>query len=71
MCHVQAEVEVCDCDLLRLVLLPCGFGVCAGDSSGECRRVFGLLFQHFCEELGVLAIKRPVGRRCGLVSRDL
>lgn len=71
MCHVEADVEICNCDLLFLVLLPCGLGVGADDSSGDCRRVFGLLFQHFREKLGVLAVERPVGRRCGFILGDM
>ena len=63
MCHVEADVEIGDCDLF---LVFC-FGVRTNDSSGECRRVFGLILQHCCEELSVLAVERPVGRRCGLI----
>ena len=59
MGHVEADIEVGDCDLLLPVLLACRFGVCAHHSSGEYRRVSCLLFQHLCEELGVLGVKRP------------
>ena len=71
MCHVEADVEICDRDLLFLVLLPCSFRVCADDSSGEGWRVFGLLLQHFREEFGVLAVERPVGRRRGFILGDV
>lgn len=71
MCHVEAHVEIRDCDLLFAVLLPCRFEVCAHHPSSECRRVFRLVFQHFCEELGVLAVERPVGRRCRFIPGDV
>ena len=64
MCHVEADVEISDCDLLFL-LIP--FEMTTDYSNGVYGRVFGLILQHCCEELGVLAVERPVGRRGGLI----
>lgn len=71
MCHIEADVEISDCDLLFLVLFSCCFVVCAHDSSGICGRVSRLFYQQFFERFGVLAVKRPVGCCCNLISRDV
>ena len=71
MCHVKPDIEIGDCNLFSLILFPLGLDMCADDSSGVYRRILRLLFEHFCEKVGVLSVERPVGRCCGFIAGDL
>ena len=71
MCHVKPNIEIGDCNLFGLVLVLPSLGMCANDSSGVYRRIFRLLFEHFCEKFNVLSVERPVGRCCGFIAGDV